>query len=377
MSDEIDGANGYVYVSKTLVVPEDVTNINFQIKADTGDGSTGKKYIYYVDDVTLVQDTLRCTIGDAKLYKLGETGERELADYTDMTEGVRIFSVTNVENVTTKNHNFAVIAAVYSGNTCIDVNVSNNVVASGETKEEISVTVNIPTGIIEGSIKTFIWDLNTMQPYKKPVKILYVGNSITQHGPNESIGWYGDWGMAASSRDKDYVHTLSSYVNQDQVALDFKYINISQFERSFWDTSGFDKDVKFTTLKDYADIIIFTFGANVDITEHDFNISDYKKIIDYFDPNSRAKIILGSTVLTPSTIVQTIENTALEYGYPYVNMNDMVDAKFFPTKEGFFENASQGVLNHPGDEGMKEMADRLWPKLQKELYKLGLIDKLP
>ena len=34
-------------------------------------------------------------------------------------------------------------------------------------------------------------------------RILFIGNSITRHGPRPSIGWTNDFGMAASSIDKD------------------------------------------------------------------------------------------------------------------------------------------------------------------------------
>ena len=47
-------------------------------------------------------------------------------------------------------------------------------------------------------------------------KVMFFGNSITRHEPNASLGWYGDWGMAASSKEKDFVHLVVK-------ALDEKY----------------------------------------------------------------------------------------------------------------------------------------------------------
>ena len=43
-------------------------------------------------------------------------------------------------------------------------------------------------------------------------RILFIGNSVTWHGPKEDIGWTGDWGMAASSAEKDYAHLVLSAV---------------------------------------------------------------------------------------------------------------------------------------------------------------------
>ncbi len=47
----------------------------------------------------------------------------------------------------------------------------------------------------------------------KANRILFLGNSLTLHGPKPEIQWTGNWGMAASAQDKDYVHLLTAAIN--------------------------------------------------------------------------------------------------------------------------------------------------------------------
>ncbi|RZM14589.1 MAG: SGNH/GDSL hydrolase family protein, partial [Pedobacter sp.] len=57
--------------------------------------------------------------------------------------------------------------------------------------------------------------------------VLVLGNSMTIHAPSVELGWYGNWGMAASSKDKDYVHILETKLQMPVVP-----VNISAWERN-------------------------------------------------------------------------------------------------------------------------------------------------
>ena len=63
-------------------------------------------------------------------------------------------------------------------------------------------------------------------------KVLFLGNSITLHGPAPNIGWTGNWGMAASAREKDYVHLLIDRIsNAADGTPKVMNRNIADFER--------------------------------------------------------------------------------------------------------------------------------------------------
>ena len=88
----------------------------------------------------------------------------------------------------------------------------NSVPATGQLSEKESVSISDDSGA--------------------QFRILFLGNSITRHAPAPGLGWYGDWGMAASARQNDYVHKLVALMNGIGVKCGYCIANLSEWERS-------------------------------------------------------------------------------------------------------------------------------------------------
>ena len=92
------------------------------------------------------------------------------------------------------------------------------------------------------------------------IKLLFLGNSITRHGKAENLGWGGDWGMAASSKENDYVHKLISKFCQKGIKVSVCIANLSDWERTR------NMDLLFTkylsALRFNADYVIVRLGEN-------------------------------------------------------------------------------------------------------------------
>ena len=66
---------------------------------------------------------------------------------------------------------------------------------------------------------------------EKKVSGLCIGNSILQHPPAAHLGWYWNWGMAASAEDKDYYSVMQKLIKEDfpdyEVVFDWCKFNIN------------------------------------------------------------------------------------------------------------------------------------------------------
>ena len=93
-------------------------------------------------------------------------------------------------------------------------------------------------------------------------KVLFLGNSITKHGPKADIDWSGNWGMAASGEAKDYVHVFTKALSDKQGSTpEILVKNIADFERAH---QGYDVAAKLKEAIEFnADLIVLAIGENV------------------------------------------------------------------------------------------------------------------
>jgi hypothetical protein len=201
------------------------------------------------------------------------------------------------------------------------------------------------------------------QEVKKEFNVLILGNSITRHGPYPPIKWYGDWGMAASAQDKDYVHLLTDKLKQSMPnrALQVYAENIAYWESDF--DYDFLKEQSIKTLIEkniHIDLLIIRLGENSQpsyLQNHNYEKA-LIKLIDKFK-TSETKVLITGTFWPSSYLDGILSKVAYDRSYPFVQLYDLtqdVKNKALDTYEG-------GVGEHPSDLGMSHIADRIFNKI--------------
>ena len=222
------------------------------------------------------------------------------------------------------------------------------------------------------NIKVIFWvfflGLNAcMEPRENPSltksdpRILAIGNSITWHPPASEIGWNGDWGMAASARDKDYFSVLGSLVKSIKPEANLKRENVYPFERGFesFDFSYYDHLRNFN-----PDILIIRFGENIGETEVNGNTlaESIKLFSDYLANGRKMEVIVTTTFWYSEKVNQQLILAAQTNGWELVNLTDL-GSKEENMAIGLFLH--EGVAKHPGDLGMERIAKRIFETLKK------------
>jgi hypothetical protein len=201
----------------------------------------------------------------------------------------------------------------------------------------------------------------TASAQAQPQKILFVGNSITSHGPKADIDWHGNWGMAATSLDKDYVHVVTKALATKQGATPVIMVkNVADFERAH---VGYDIVGKYADAAAFkADLVILCIGENVAALKTPEAQAKYQEqvtaLLKTLKSNPQAAIIVRSS-FWPSEAKDSAMRKACEaVGGTFVDISTLSkDERNYARSERPYKHA--GVANHPGDRGMAAIAEEI------------------
>lgn len=197
-------------------------------------------------------------------------------------------------------------------------------------------------------------------------KVLILGNSVTLHGPAENIGWKGNWGMAASSRDKDFAHVLLAKMTKAaQGEPQLSVQNLADFERKQTDfdfAAGLTEAVAFQ-----ADLIIIAVGANAPELTTDEAKQKYRtafeRLLREVQREKKSTIYVRGEFWHQAAKEDIMREVCTEAGGVYVPLEGLDrDPSNLGSSEQKFEHA--GVGGHPGDKGMQKIADAIWTQIE-------------
>lgn len=189
--------------------------------------------------------------------------------------------------------------------------------------------------------------------------VLIIGNSIVKHPSAPNIGWAGDWGMAASIADSDFVHLLTKKIHDKDKHVIVNAINLADFERNYATYSIKNLD----SLKN-PDIVIIKLSENIDdnnIIGNNF-ISYYDCLVKYIAPSKKTITIIADGFWPKSKVNTLIEQYAVRNKFSFVKIDDL-SSDITNTGAGKFKDP--GVAKHPSDKGMRLIANRIWLSIHK------------
>ena len=195
-------------------------------------------------------------------------------------------------------------------------------------------------------------------------EVVIIGNSIRKHGKAPEIGWSNDWGMAATSQDKDYVHVLYKKIC-DKLAQTQKEAprlslpgGVVEKDFSKWDPS----------VTTNADVIIVQLGDNFrNVANEEELQKPYEAMLKAFKGN-RKPILICVSNWGGGEMSRLIAEAAKHQGAKFVPLGHLsADPLNKAKSEGHFSH--DGVNWHPGDRGMNAIAAAIWVVLEPELDK--------
>ncbi len=189
-------------------------------------------------------------------------------------------------------------------------------------------------------------------------KILIIGNSLTSHGAAKYLDWSNNCGMAATSVDKDYVHQLYKIICEYQTGAKPK-LKLGVIGRE-WMMVGHDHLVPTD-----ADIIIVQLGDNYRGKANKEELQDTYATMLTALKGDRDVLIYCLGTWGGGGRDKFMKAAAKSQGAKFIPLRPLATPANCAGSEGHFTNA--GVNWHPGNRGMKAIADTVWKVIKADL----------
>lgn len=189
-------------------------------------------------------------------------------------------------------------------------------------------------------------------------KVLIYGNSIALHRPAEHLGWKGEWGMAASLREKDFAHLVIEGLEKEcGESVDFRIRNLALIERNYTKDIREYEDI-LSDIKYNPDYVVIAIGENVPHLDKK-GAKEYTKMLislasAFTKSPKRPRVVMRSPFWKNKVKAECTEKAAKVAGAIYVDAGHLGD-KDENKAIGLFPH--RGVAAHPGDLGMRRLAD--------------------
>ena len=189
-------------------------------------------------------------------------------------------------------------------------------------------------------------------------KVLIYGNSIALHGPKPDIGWTNNWGMAASAPEKDFAHLVAAGLEAKRGGrADLRIRNLAALERNFTTNIATVAQIA-ADAKWSPDYVVIAIGENApNLTAS--SAEAYRKFLadigrQFASLPKKPKIVMRSPVWKSTTKADCTAKAAADVGAVYVDAGGIGPN---PENRAIGRFWHEGVANHPGDLGMRRLAD--------------------
>lgn len=187
-------------------------------------------------------------------------------------------------------------------------------------------------------------------------KVLIYGNSIALNAPETDIGWTNCWGMAASAPEYDFAHLVVAGLEKRLgKKADFRIRNLAALEHHF--ATNIATVAEIAADADWKpDYVVVAIGENVPNIGTSNAVAYRKFLADMARPfvEGGARVVLRSPFWVNASKAECTANAAADVGAVYVDAGPL---GFKDENKAIGLFAHTGVANHPGDLGMKCLAD--------------------